>query len=84
MLPVFPYWVWNALLPGARKAIRARDEVKKLIEDWEVKGGVAYASENYQSVARVLNEGNFTSDVKAKWLNTVQFGFLANTGEVSG
>ena len=58
-------------MPGARKAVFARDRVKEYLEAWEVAGGVETSSETYKSVAAVLAKGNYSSDIKAKWLNTV-------------
>lgn len=71
MLPLFPYWLWNKIIPGARAAVGARDRVRDYLEEWETSGGVDSASDNYKAIAAVLNKGNLSADHKAKWLNTV-------------
>ncbi|KAF2092706.1 cytochrome P450 [Rhizodiscina lignyota] len=79
-----PQWISLRVVPGARRCVKARDDLYRFLVDWDKKGGAQNSSNEMRAILGVFEQAGTPAEVRSTFTNMMMVAFLANTPEVLG
>jgi hypothetical protein len=69
LLPILPEFLWNKILPKARRFHKSREELRVMLQKWESDpAAVADAPKGVKSLIDIFRKGDAPKVVIARWL----------------